>query len=827
MKKILLVLVAIFSFSTMNLFAQNLLLTGVVKNAEDGETLPSANILVKGTSTGTTTNVDGFFTLLNLPDKKFTLNVFYVGCHPAEIDVNLDELKGRLVIEMQPSNIEIDEVIVSAKTYKMIKATENVSSIRVAPIDLKTLPSFGEVDIFRSLQLLPGISGTNESSSGLYVRGGTPDQNLVLLDGMTVYNVDHFFGFFSAFNADAIKDIQMFKGGYPAKYGGRISSVVDLTGKTGDPNNFHMSGGINLLNANATIEIPLGGKGSILFSGRRSYTDFIESSMYNKIYDMLSQNEPETQQTAGTVALPSVSSGGGGKGGGGSSGGFGSFQQPEVTTTRPTFYFYDLNGKITYRPTDKDNLALSVYSGKDNLFEDSDNNREIVSTRENFPSRTIFNSRNEDTDWGNEGISLKWSRQWSPKLYSNLMGAYSHYFSNYNQRIINDTYDLDTDTLIFGRNTGNIENNDVNELSLRLDNEWQISNNNKLGFGLNLSNTEVSYIFTRDDTLSILDRHETGMLATAYIQDNWKISDKLEINAGLRTNFYDVTKQFYVEPRFSFKYTLNDNLSFKGATGKYNQYVNRVINENVTEGSRDFWLIADNDLVGVQSSWHYIFGGSLENDDLLFDVEAYYKTLDGLSEFSLRYRRNDIELDQLFFQGDGVAKGVEFLLQKKQGEFTGWLTYTIAKVEHQFDGINEGNPFPALHDQTHEFKAIANWEPHKRWRFSSTWVYGSGKPYTAPESQYQIDLLDGRQFSYISVGPKNGERLPAYHRMDVAAHYLFKIGKIEMDAGFSIFNLYNRTNIWYREFDLQELPMVVNDVTYLGATPNISLNFKF
>ncbi|MBT6998762.1 MAG: TonB-dependent receptor, partial [Prolixibacteraceae bacterium] len=372
-----------------------------------------------------------------------------------------------------------------------------------------------------------------------------------------------------------------------------------------------------------------------------------------------------------------------------------------------------------------------------------------------------------------------------------------------------------------------IENNDVNELSLRLDNEWQISNNNKLGFGLNLSNTEVSYIFTRDDTLSILDRHETGMLATAYIQDNWKISDKLEINAGLRTNFYDVTKQFYVEPRFSFKYTLNDNLSFKGATGKYNQYVNRVINENVTEGSRDFWLIADNDLVGVQSSWHYIFGGSLENDDLLFDVEAYYKTLDGLSEFSLRYRRNDIELDQLFFQGDGVAKGVEFLLQKKQGEFTGWLTYTIAKVEHQFDGINEGNPFPALHDQTHEFKAIANWEPHKRWRFSSTWVYGSGKPYTAPESQYQIDLLDGRQFSYISVGPKNGERLPAYHRMDVAAHYLFKIGKIEMDAGFSIFNLYNRTNIWYREFDLQELPMVVNDVTYLGATPNISLNFKF
>jgi hypothetical protein len=305
------------------------------------------------------------------------------------------------------------------------------------------------------------------------------------------------------------------------------------------------------------------------------------------------------------------------------------------------------------------------------------------------------------------------------------------------------------------------------------------------------------------------------------------VSPKLEINAGVRANWYDITGKTYIEPRFSFIYKATSHLSLKGATGKFNQYVNRIINENVTEGSRDFWLIADNDLVDVQSSWHYILGGSLENENLLFDVEAYYKSLMGLSEFSLIYKRNNIELDKLFFQGDGVAKGVEFLLQKKKGDFTGWLTYTLAKVEHNFVGFNGGNAFPALHDQTHEFKVVGNWEPSKKWRFSSTWVFGSGKPYTAPDSQYQIDLLDGRQFSYISVGPKNGERLPAYHRMDVAAHYLFKIGKFDMDAGFSIFNLYNRTNIWYREFNLQELPMVVNDVTYLGITPNISLNFSF
>jgi len=822
MSKMLIVMAMFISFFTMNSFAQNLLLTGVVKNAESGETLPSANIIVKGTAIGTATNVDGFFTLLNLPGKKFTLNIFYVGCHAIEMDVDLDKIEGRLTIEMQPSNIEIDEVFVTAKSYKMMKATEGVSSIRVSPMDLKTLPSFGQVDIFRSLQLLPGISGTNESSSGLYVRGGTPDQNLVLLDGMTVYNVDHFFGFFSAFNADAIKDINMYKGGYPAKYGGRISSVVDLTGKTGDPNNFHMNGGINLLDAHTSIEVPLGGKGSILLAGRRSYTDVLESGLYNKIYDMLSQNDAE--QTTQQPAAPTM---GGGGGPGGGRGGFGSFQQPEVTTTRPTFYFYDLNGKISYRPTEKDNLALSFYSGKDNLFEDSENARTIESQNEHFPSRTITNIRDEDTDWGNQGMSFKWSRQWNPKFYSNLMGAYSHYFSNYNQLIINETYDLNTDTLINGRTMGNFEDNDVNEISFRLDNEWQISNQHRLGFGLNFSHTNVTYDFIRDDTLSILNRDETGILTTLYAQDNWKVTPKLEVNAGIRANYYDVTGQTYIEPRLSFKYSATDHLSFKGATGKYNQFVNRVINENVTEGSRDFWLIADDDLVDVQSSWHYILGGSIENDMFLFDVETYYKTLEGLSEFSLRYRRNDIELDQLFFSGNGTAKGIEFLLQKKQGEFTGWLTYTLAEVEHKFEGLNEGNPFPALHDQTHEFKAVANWEPHPKWRFSSTWVYGSGKPYTAPESQYQIDLLDGRQFSYISVGPKNAERLPAYHRMDVAAHFLFKLGNVDMDAGFSIFNLYNRTNIWYREFDLQELPMVINDVTYLGATPNVSLNFSF
>jgi len=807
-------------FITASVLAQNRMLSGIVKSAENEETLPSANIMVKGTNIGTTSNVDGFFTLLNLPDDKVTLNVFYVGYHPIEVTVDLNEQKDGVVIALQPNDIELDGVVVSSQSYKMIKATEGVSSIRVSPKDLQSLPSFGEVDIFRSLQLLPGISGTNESSSGLYVRGGTPDQNLVLLDGMTVYNVDHFFGFFSAFNADAVKDIQVFKGGYPAKYGGRVSSVVDLTGKTGDPNNFHMSGGINLLNAHASVEVPLWGKGSVLFTGRRSYTDFLESGLYRKIFDMLSQDE-DTQQSAQPGA-------GGGPGGGfGGQGAFGG-AQPQVNEVRPTFYFYDLNGKITFRPTEKDNLALSVYSGKDDLSENSDFSRDIVSPNpDRIPNRSTSRTTSEETDWGNEGVSFKWSRQWSPTFYTNFMTAYSHYFSDYNQNIMAETSDSETDTLLNSINRSNVEDNNVKDFTLRLDNEWQLSNKHNLEFGAWLSQTDVDYHFTRDDTLNILDRSESALLAAGYVQDTWKVFDQLEVNAGIRANWYELTDKVYVEPRFSFKYKPTNYLTFKGATGSYHQFVNRVINENVTQGSRDFWLLADNDLIDVQSSWHYILGASLENEQFLFDVETYYKTLDGLSEFSLRFRRNDIELDQLFFKGQGVAKGIEFLLQKKQGKFNGWVTYTLSQVQHEFETINDGNPFPALHDQRHEFKIVGNWEPSKKWRLSATWVYGSGKPYTQPESQYTIDLLDGSQFSYINVGEKNGERLPPYHRLDIAAHYLFKIGKVDMDFGFSVFNLYNHTNIWYREFDLTELPVVVNDITYLGITPNVSLNFSF
>jgi ferric enterobactin receptor len=731
--------------------------------------------------------------LIDVPEDSLILQIFYVGYSTKELRIEAGNLDVKnLKIELQ-SGVQLGEVVVSSKSYKVMNASEGVSTIQISPAQLSLLPNVGEVDIFRSLQLLPGVSGSNESSSGLYVRGGTPDQNLVLLDGMTVYNVDHFFGFFSAFNADAVKDVQLFKGAFPAKYGGRLSSVVDLTGKTGNPTKVQGNVGLNLLNARAGIQIPLFKKGSFSIYGRRSYTDIIRSGVYNKIFDVFTQTENP----------PDIDG-------------------LEINTIEPDFYFFDLNSKLSYSPTEKDVVALSYYSGADHLVELN----EVRLERGENPTILIELDVDEKNDWGNKGFSGKWSRQWNPKLYSNFLLANSNYFSKYDRAVDilvslveQDTVVLDTENLTF-------EDNDVNDLTVRLDFEYQLNSRHKLEFGGTSTLAEVDYQFIRDDTLSILDLQQEASFTAAYVSDTWTPISRLYITAGLRTTYYDIDDKFYWAPRFSFQYNLTKKISLKGGYGKHYQFVNRIVNENVTEGSRDFWLLADDDLVKVSSAEHFVLGVGYETDNYIFDVEAYRKELGNLSEFSLRFQRDDIDLDKLFFSGNGYAEGIEFLFQKKKGDYTGWVTYTLAQVRNNFPELNNGFEFSALHDQRHEFKTVHSYEWEK-FRLAATFVFGSGKPFTEPSGQYSVELLDGRTFNYISVGAKNASRLPAYHRLDLSVHYLTDYKGLDIDVGLSIFNFYDRQNVWYREYDFTQAPPVISEVQYLGLTPNLSVDLKF
>ena len=773
-------------------------ISGVVKDKESGETLPFANVFVKDTNIGTTTNADGFFTLFDIPSETSTIQVQYLGYKVETLVLTPEMVKGKITILLIPDNNQLDEVVVSNDSgQQIVKMNKSVSQISLSPKKLASIPNLGEKDIFRAIQLLPGVSGTNESSSGLYVRGGTPDQNLVLLDGFTVYHVDHFYGFFSAFNSGAVKDIQLFKGGFPAEYGGRISSVIDLTGKTGNSNKLSLSAGLSLVSANATVEIPIGEKANLLIAGRRSYTDILKSGLYNSIFDLYN----DSNQTNGNN-LPN----------------FNGFQQNQ---TQPSFYFYDLNTKFSYKPSDKDIISVSVYNGEDNLDSSRENQNTFGSGTE---ERTINLDIEDLLNWGNWGSSVRWARQWSDKLYTNVVGAYSNYFSQ--RKRINDISIQLADSTNTNK-SGLVEDNNLKDFTLRIHNEYKVNSKHSLEFGGQLTMNEVEYNYILNDSITVIDQKDKGLLKTAYLQDKWSPTEKLNIVGGIRATHFDVTDQIYSEPRLSVSYKVNDKVKFKGAWGKYYQFVNRIVREDVTQGSRDFWLLANKENSPISFSQHFILGTSYEVDDWLFDVEFFEKEMTGLTEFSLRFQSalGTDPNDQLFFEGTGISRGVDFLIQKKVGKYTGWLGYTLSEVVHTFPDLSN-SPFYSLNDQRHEFK-IVNVLKAGRWDLGATWVYGSGKPYTAPNGIYTITLLDGTETEYVSIGEKNGLRIDPYHRLDLSATYNFNLGSGKGEMGLSIFNLYNKTNTWYNEFEVLDNQVTETNVNYIGFTPSLFFNVSF
>lgn len=780
---------------------------GYVVDSKTKEPLIYASVMIMNSSAGTATNQRGYFILTDVDKENAILSISYIGYSKKEIELkNLDAGKP-IKIELMQTDFQTGEVVVVGDQYKFWKSSENVSQITISPLTISKLPNIGEKDIFRSLQLLPGISSLNDGSAGLYIRGGTPDQNLILLDGITVYHVDHFFGFFSAFNADAIKDVQVYKGGFESKFGGRLSSVVELSGKTGDNEKFRMSIGANLLSLNAVAEIPLWKKGSVLISARRSFADFIDSGIYGDIYSFLSGGEKTETQTP-------------------ASGRFGQLQTNN--TLLPSFYFYDLNAKVSYNLSSTDFISISLYSGQDYLDESQDPQSVNMRGSSSGATRTTTDL----SDWGNLGGSIKYFRQWSDRLQSDIILSSSHYFSRKDVATKFDFNSTSTGSAIVGQSVSSLQDNNVYDFTLKFDNDYIISSKKKLGFGISFSNISTDYKYLVNDSISVLDKNQKGYQLAGYFQNKWNLTDELDLTLGLRGTYFSPTKAMYYEPRFSFLYKLNSLIKIKGAVGSYYQFVNQVTNENVLEGSRDFWLISDN-VLKPGNSKHYILGVEYDTEDYLFSIEGYYKDLSNIFEFTQRIVRSSQSgrtmsgnYETNFFEGAGFADGLEFLVQKKFGAFNGWISYTLGKVEYTFPDFDKGDPFPADQDKTHELKIVGSYETGN-WNFSASWVYSTGLPYTAPESQYFITLLNGTTQSYIHVSEKNVYRLPDYHRLDLSTTYKFKNKSLSGELGLSIFNVYNQHNIWYKKYDLSVSPIEITDVKMLGITPTVFIKVNF
>jgi len=778
-------------------------LTGVVRDKATGEALPFATVQVKGTPLGASTNADGYFSLQKIPSDTSTLVIHYVGYDNTEIYLTPQTPKRNYLIEVKSSSHNLKVVtITSVREDVVLVDKTSVGVVKMTPKILEQLPNLGERDVMRSLQLMPGVSAANESSSGLYVRGGTPDQNLVLYDGFTVYQVDHLYGFFSAFNSNAIKDVQLYKGGFESRFGGRLSSVTEITGKDGNQKKWNIGGDISLLSMNAFVEIPIKKKFSSIIAFRRSYKGPIYDAIFNKF------NPANNNSSA--------------QGGGGGGGGRRRFQQQSTVSS----YFYDLNGKFTYRPSDRDIFSLSVYSGTDHL----DNS---VASNPSFGGQNFNFSSTDLTKYGNIGGSLRWARNWTEQITGNTILSYSNYFSD---RTLSQQNVVTSSTgEVSTSNTGVFENNNLQDFSLKSDYNWDAFSFAQIQFGAFATYYDIQYSYATNDTSTLLSRHDQSLLTGAYLQTKIKLfKDKLQFLPGIRTSYFQATNQMYYEPRASATFNLTPKLTLKAATGRYYQFANSITREDILTGSKNFWILADGSSVPVGQSIHYIAGLSYETGNYLFSTEGYYKDITDLTSYTLRFsnsRSGPTTYSQNFYNGYGNAKGIEFLVQKKSGKLNGWISYTLGQAQNHFDVYGTGF-FPADQDVTNECKLVLLYK-YRRWDFSATEIYATGRPYTAPSGAYTVTLLDGSQRDYFTVTDKNSLRLPDYHRADISITYKI-LGGVKEDLkrreigyiGFSIFNVYNHTNVWYKQYSIVNGQILENDVTYLGITPNITLSLK-
>lgn len=762
-----------------------------VEDANSQEPLPYALASILYTKIFATTNTQGVFSILNIADTSY-VHLSYLGYKDTLISI---QTIGS-IIKLTPDPSLLKEIIVNDQGSNTILYGEETSKITFNPIALDRLPVLGGTDVFRALQLLPGISGTNETSSGLVVRGSSPDKNLVLLDGYSLYHVDHFYGIYSSFNSKAIKSIQLYKGNFSAKYGGRSSSVMILTAKDGNRSKFSGDIGANFVDVNGVLEFALSNKLTLIAAGRRSLTDIVENYLFRELFDKAVVNSGD---------LNNVSS-------------------LDYKELNPNFSFGDLNIKMTFRPNNKDNFAFSFYSSNDNL------SYEYVSNIEDFVEYTT----SERSIWGNLGVSGLWSKQWNKKLHSKAQIAYSSYYSNTKLEdiyVFNDTLGLADEEYL------QAQNNNVRDFTIKIDNEFRTSKNSILNFGLANTLNTISLSSIIDEEEFPLFNQEGNQLQF-YGEYSLFITPRLETNIGLRGNYFNLTNKLYLEPKLNLKYDISNWMKIKGSWAINNQMISRILRLDLFTSNPDFWILANNDIPVINSS-QMAAGIHLNFPVATIDIEGYISYIYDEVEYLPSLRNFDVEdksQDELYASGNNTSKGIEVLIEKGIGKYSGWIGYTLSSSLNYFKDLNGGKPFPSRFDQRHEVKLV-NMYKAGPWNFSLIWIFGTGKPYSAPEGSYSITTLDGSTINNVAYSRINNERLPDYHRLDLSSTYNFNLGSTKAKIGLSIFNAYNRKNIKYRRFSkitfdtdgtlLNNDKYIVSDVLLLGITPSVFLNWSF
>ncbi|KYG72446.1 carboxypeptidase-like regulatory domain-containing protein [Roseivirga echinicomitans] len=776
---------------------------GMIQDAQTGELLPNALIRVAGENKGTVSNKDGFFSLSQVPTDTSTIEITYLGYKKSK--VKLDPTKSRMAIRvsMAENTLDLAEfTVVDLRTDNTIQYGEEISQISIDPHSLTSLPSLGELDIFRSLQLLPGISGTDETSSDLVIRNSPSSQNLVLLDGFKIYRLDHFFGVFSAINPDAIRDIQVYKGGFGPKYGDRVSGVVDITGKSGNFNNPEYSFGINLLSARMSVNAPLNeGKGAIHFSTRRAYTDIIRSNLFQKLYKNYRESSNQLNN------------------------------QENNNSLRPNFHFYDFNLKSTYNLSNRDIASFSMYWGRDELYTDFD---QITGSNTNRTTENI----DENSLWGNIGIGATWSRNWNKNYYSSFQVAYSGHNFDYSFQ----SEDRDENGQV-ARTHSAERLNEVADLQINYRHELKLKEIHKIDFGLNVSSINTINDVTIDERIQqpTGNRKQSGSVVGLYASDELRVTKNFRLNVGFRHNVTDLTNENYFGRRLGMTYQLTPSLKLKLSNGQYYQLARQITYDDPHSNLQDGWNLANNQMFGAIKAEHLIGGLNYSKNGFMVDMEYYQKDVYGLVEFTVSHlisagMSNHPQPLITVSNGEDKIRGLDILIQKKIGPYHGWLSYTHSKSSSTYSQINGGQRLPSRLDQRNEAKFVHVLE-FKKFNLSATFLYGSGKPLFKPTLNF-IRNNDGTIINYEILNlNKTVERLPTYHRLDISAALKFENEEIRGEFGISILNAYNHQNIQSKRLNINAIERAIGngeeprqlyrDIVLLDFTPSIFLNLFF
>lgn len=801
-------------FFSLHIFSQNVTISGYITDSNSGETLINATVHDRNASKGTVSNVYGFYSL-TLPKGKTAIKYSYVGYRA--IDLNFDLKKDTLInIKLLPST-ELSEVTVYGETRRETDVRgSQMSTVEIKASQIKNIPTlFGETDVIKALQLLPGVQAGTEGSAGLYVRGGGPDENLLLLDGIPVYNVNHMFGFFSVFNTDAIKNVTLYKGNFPARFGGRLSSVVDIRMNDGNDKEIHGNVSVGLISSKFNLEGPLvKEKTTFNISFRRTYADILVQPF---IKLMALEDESVENASAG-------------------------------------YYFYDLNAKISHKISDNDRLYLSFYSGDDAIyakFRDkyAENNNQTYSSQMKL-----------DWDWGNMITALRWNHIVSSKLFMNTTASFTRYrfdmgIGNTSKETIKTPPSTKTESMQLGYKSG------IVDYSVKSEFDYSPSPEHDIKFGANYTYhtfrpgvTVAKFSLSNDNSQNVdttigdknISSHETML----YVEDNYSINDFIKINAGLHYSTFMVQEQFYhsLQPRLGMRFMLSDKLSAKAGYASMSQYIHLLSNNNVSLPT-DLWVPVTKRITPMKS--HQVSAGLFYNlsDKIDLTLETYFKTMDNLIEYKdgATFMGSNTGWEDKVSMGRGWAYGVEFLAQKSIGKTTGWIGYTWSKSERLFDRpgqeINNGLVFPAKYDRRHDISLTVSHKLSERIDLSGTWVYCTGNSGTLSLQKYEGQGIPDYWGSYMSyptlghISSRNNYRFNPYHRADIGINFHKKKKHGIRTWNISIYNTYNQLNPFLvypgysGEYNYEtgqyEGKKTLKQISLFPIIPSFSYSYKF